>query len=96
MTDAAIDALIAQREAIEKQIAAAVLPVLTAAKADLAAEAVTTLVDTMKAHMEALPDGDAKQQLGNVVIVLENVPSFLDVEIARLTALTAEEAVPEA
>lgn len=79
-----IEELISQQSELARQIAARTIPEVEAAIALLDASAVTTLKDDVAAIHARLGDGLAKQNLGNILQVLGQVPSNLRVALADL------------
>jgi hypothetical protein len=92
MTD--ISDLLAQQQALAVQIAVAVKPQVEDALAKLSTSAVGTLRTNLAGIADTLPAGLAKDQIGNVVIVLSNVPGILDREIEALDAQIAAATEP--
>lgn len=84
-----ISDLIAQRAAIDAQIAAVQKPQVESARDKLTASAVNTLKAQLTTIRDGLPNGTAREQIGNVVTVLDAVPGILDTEIANMDAQIA-------
>lgn len=92
MTAPNMNDLIAQRAQIERQLAELMLIPVQAAKAALAEPGVTTLIASMTAALEALPEPSAaRTQVSNVITVLTAVPQFLEAEVARLQTAIGNE-----
>lgn len=83
---ATLQELLAQQTAIQVALAAHEKPLVQQAVTALAAEQVANLLAQFTAIRDELPAGVAKEQIGNVVIVLASVPSVLS---ERLTAIDA-------
>ncbi len=87
--------LMAQSTTIATSIAAYEIGPLTQAKDRLAADDVTALVSDVQAIMADLPDGAAKQQLGNIVTVLAHVPQTIQAELTRVQGIVNPPPVPQ-
>lgn len=79
--------LLAQQASLAVALAAHEQPLIAQAQAALAAAGTQDLVTTITAIRDALPPSQAREQLGNIVVVLTAVPQVLDQEHARVTAL---------
>ncbi len=80
-----IPELVAQRDELNRQIAAQQIPLVNDALTLLTKAAVKTLISDVQAAAEKLAAGGvAAAQLGHVLTVLQNVPQTLTSEIARL------------
>jgi hypothetical protein len=91
MTAPTLPELLEQRAAIESQIAALSIDAVNAAREALGKPAVQTLLTAVTTARDALPNGQAKDQINNVIVVLTAVPDFLNEESERLTALLPTE-----
>lgn len=85
MTD--VQALLEQRDALERQIAAVALPIVQSAREVLAGQSVTDLVAALQPIRDALPPGESKTQINNVLIVLTEVPKVLEAQEVGLSGL---------
>ena len=84
---ATIEELQAQRNEIDRQIAEATVGPVTDAHTLLTGTSVTGLLQPLQTIRDGLPAGEARNQIGNVLVVLTQVPITLSVEIARLNKL---------
>ena len=78
--------LLEQQTALQLALAAHEKPLVEQAAATLTSQPVTDIVAQFIAIRDDLPAGVAKDQIGNVVIVLTSVPSVLT---ERLTGINA-------
>ena len=89
--------LLALQASVEQGLASLSLAPTQAAFDLLASAEASGLVTDLEGLIAQLPDGVAKTQVNNVVLVLRNVPIVLAGEIQRLSALLAPaEASPAA
>lgn len=86
----AIPDLLAQRDAIDRQIDEAALPLIGAARTILAAQPVADILTGLDPIFSALPPGTSRDQIGNVLVVLRAVPDVL----AREEAAAIERLAP--
>ncbi|MDH4745810.1 hypothetical protein OMP43_17430 [Sphingomonas sp. CBMAI 2297] len=90
----AISDLIEQRAVIERQIAEAALPLVQSAHDLLVAKPVATLAANLQPIFDALPPGESKNQISNVLIVLSAVPNVLAVEAKSMSDLLSPPVAP--
>lgn len=96
MTDApTLSDLLAQRQELDKQIAAVELAPVQQALAELSKASTKALRDKMADIVASLPDSEVKTQINNVVIVLDNVPVSVQSRLSQLEALLAPPAEAE-
>lgn len=77
--------LLAQRDALDRQIDEVALPLITSAREILTAERVADLIASLEPIVTALPPGESRAQIGNVLIVLRAVPEILAREAQAAT-----------
>jgi hypothetical protein len=80
-------ALAAQQQAIAVQMAAHEKPLIEAAIAALASNEAAALKADLAAIIDQLPEGQLREQIGNVTNVIEKVPIVLAHELNRVNAL---------
>lgn len=85
----------AASKAARLQLAEYLKPRLEAARDALQASPVVNLVADLDAVRAEMPEGEDKTQLGNVIVVLTSVPSFLASRIVSVDADIAAAASAE-
>ena len=86
--------LIAQQAELQAQMAEYERPLLQEARDAITSEAAAELVATLTTIRDQLPNGQAKTQIGNVLIVLGAVPQVLTQELARVSGVSTPNIPP--
>jgi hypothetical protein len=96
MTEPTMDTLIASREQINRQIAALELGPVREALAELSKVSTNNTLTKLRTIVGVLPASGARDQIQNVVTVLERVPEYLAQVVPQLEAMAAEPVVEDA
>lgn len=87
--------LVAQREALERQIEAAEIAPLRAIGEALAKPAVPKALEVLQAQVESL-SGERRKQAENLITVLTHCPAFLTAQLAAIEERKAAAEPPAA
>lgn len=87
MTEPTLDELLASRATLNRQIAALELGPIKEAQAELTKTSTGNTLSKLRAIVSALPNSPARDQIQNVVTVLEKVPEYLGQVLPELEAL---------
>jgi hypothetical protein len=84
-----LEELLTQQAEVNKALAEHEKPLIEEAIATVESESVAGVVSALQTISSQLPEGGAKTHIGNLLIVLNNAPGLLRMELMRVSAAIA-------